>query len=160
MLEHVPWSTLETELVAINFLRDIAQFYADGYVYLPYIAALSGVNSLLETVRKHYIAFETFGNRVNLKDTKKETKITKNPLIKKPISFRQANKMLSIVLDLEDQLWAMTQSDSVSERVKRLWAIKPSRMHTSYSRLTSLVNFTDSEDPITLAELGLYNYSD
>lgn len=67
---------------------------------------------------------------------------------------------MRIILDLEDQLWAMTQSDLVSERVKRLWIIKPSRMHTAYSRLASFVDFTDSENPLALSELGLYNYAD
>lgn len=51
LLEHVQWSSLELELAAINFLRDIAQFYVDGYVVLPYITAISGVNAILETVR-------------------------------------------------------------------------------------------------------------
>lgn len=41
--------------------------------------------------------------------------------MKMTTSFRQLNKLMRIVLGLEDQLWAMTQSDSVSERVKRLW---------------------------------------
>jgi len=64
------------------------------------------------------------------------------------------------MLGLEDQLWAMTQSDSVSERVKRLWSAQTSRMHSAYSRLASFVNYNDSEKPLTLAELGLVDYAD
>jgi hypothetical protein len=58
LLEHVQWSSLEMELAAINFLRDIAQFYVDGYVVLPYITAISGVNAILETVRSQYNQFD------------------------------------------------------------------------------------------------------
>lgn len=33
-------------------------------------------------------------------------------------------------------------------------------MHTAFSRLASFVDFTDSENPFALSELGLYNYAD
>lgn len=80
--------------------------------------------------------------------------------MKMTTSFRQLNKLMRIVLGLEDQLWAMTQSDSVSERVKRLWPTQSSRLHSAYVRTSSFVNFNDSERPVALAELGLFNYAD
>lgn len=70
------------------------------------------------------------------------------------------NKLLRIMLGLEDQLWAMTQSDSVHERVKRLWPAQSSRMHSAFVRAASFVNFSDSERPVALAELGLINFAD
>lgn len=39
----------------------------------------------------------------------------------RPISFRRVSMLLSIVLDLEEQLWAMTRSPLVSKQVQDLW---------------------------------------
>jgi len=84
----------------------------------------------------------------------------KNPKIEGTTSYRQLSKLLRIVIDLEDQLWAMAQSDSVSERVKRLWPLQEARLHSTYGRVSSFINFSDSENPVNLAELGLINYAD
>jgi hypothetical protein len=54
----------------------------------------------------------------------------------------------------------MTHSDLVGEHVKRLWPANSSRIHSAYSRVSSFINYNDSERPVELAELGLFNYAD
>ena len=76
------------------------------------------------------------------------------------LSFTELQLLMSIGIDLEDQLWAMTQSPQVPSSVKNLWAQAKSRTHTAYGRLASLVQLADSEEPFKLAELGLVNEGD
>ena len=54
----------------------------------------------------------------------------------------------------------MAQGPEVEKVVRDLWPQQTTRTHSAYSRLASFVRFSDQEDPITLAELGLYNYED
>lgn len=67
---------------------------------------------------------------------------------------------MSIVVDLEDQLWSMIQDERVSFNVKQLWPPILGRVHTAYGRLSSMMQISESEDPIKLADLGLYNTDD
>lgn len=161
LLDRVDWTSFESSQPVINFMRDIAQYYSGEFVVLPYISAMVGVTSVIEALQNLYLNFEQFGQSVNKKDVESRApKVSKNPQIKKVTSFRQINKLLRVMLGLEDQLWAMTQSDAVSERVKRLWPAQTSRLHSAFGRVSSFLNFTDSESPLTLAELGLFNYAD
>ena len=55
----------------------------------------------------------------------------------------------------------MIRTPKSSPEVKALWpSLAHNRSQTAYGRLTSMLNLTDSEDPVQLAELGLYNISD
>jgi hypothetical protein len=54
----------------------------------------------------------------------------------------------------------MTQAPQVPSKVKNLWPQTKSRTHTAYGRVASLLQLTESEDPIKLAELGLVNEGD
>lgn len=76
------------------------------------------------------------------------------------LSFREVNRLLKVLLSLEDQLWAMAQGAVVSQAVRDLWPEKTSRTYSALSRLASFVKYADSENPIDLAELGLCNYED
>jgi hypothetical protein len=61
---------------------------------------------------------------------------------------------------IEDQLWAMSQGPQVPNSIRALWPQFNSRIHTAFGRLTSMMQITDSENPIQLAELGLINEGD
>lgn len=108
MLDNMNWQSFEQSTAVVNLLRDIAQYYSQEYVMLPYISALVGITSVLEMLLDLYVQFEQFSTSLEQKDVASDKKISKNPNIKKTTSFRQINKLLRIVLGLEDQLWAMT----------------------------------------------------
>eukprot|EP00347_Sterkiella_histriomuscorum_P017580 403348792 len=84
------------------------------------------------------------------------------------LSLVDANQMLAILLKLEDQLWAATQSDQVASSLKSLWSSgassTSSRRHTAFGRLSSLITYPTQTntiyDPISMAELGLVNIDD
>ena len=44
--------------------------------------------------------------------------------------------------------------------MRDLWQKQVSRTYSSLNRLSSFAEYHDSEDPVTLAELGLMNYED
>ena len=44
--------------------------------------------------------------------------------------------------------------------MRDLWQRQVSRTYSAFTRLTSLAQYHDSEEPVTLAELGLLNYED
>jgi hypothetical protein len=46
----------------------------------------------------------------------------------------------------------------VGQAVLDLWPDKVSRLHSAYNRLGSMVQMSDSEEPLVLAELGLFNF--
>ncbi len=81
-------------------------------------------------------------------------------------SLIDSHKLLSILVGLEDQLWAMTQSDQVPSSVKELWISRStSRLHTAYGRLSSLITlpgakFGETLELEDLAEMGMVNTSD
>ena len=76
------------------------------------------------------------------------------------LSYRDANTLVNILLDLEEQLWAMSQGPIVPQSVRDLWQKQVSRTYSAFTRLSSFAQFHDSEEPLTLAELGLLNYED
>ncbi len=83
------------------------------------------------------------------------------------LSHIDAHQLLSILFSLEDQLWAMIQTDQCPSSVKDLWSTRStSRIHTAFGRLSSLITFpcafkhANSLDISTLAEFGLVNTSD
>lgn len=89
-------------------MSDIANSYSSEFFILPYVSGLMGVSKMLEMLKDYFIQFELFSNSVNLKDIQPDKKILKNPNSMKTTSFRQINKLLRIMISLEDQLWAMT----------------------------------------------------
>jgi len=58
-----------------------------------------------------------------MKDTSKKTALQVQSTLetKNPSSFTEAQRLLKICLELDDQLWSMTQSQDVSADVKSLW---------------------------------------
>jgi hypothetical protein len=102
-----------------------------------------------DKIKKHQeLVGKNHGEKPKLTDLESSTTLP---------SFDEANKLLSLCLGLEDQLWAMQQSPVVSKRVKNLWSSEMSRVHTAYGRLSSLL---DIPDPEILADLGLVNIGD
>ena len=65
-----------------------------------------------------------------------------------------------MLLDLEEQLFSMTQGPQVPQSVRDLWSKQVSRTYSAITRLSSFAQYHDSEQPVTLAELGLLNYED
>ena len=54
----------------------------------------------------------------------------------------------------------MSQGSQVPQSVRDLWHKQVSRTYSAFARLSSFAQYHDSEDPMTLAELGLMNYED
>lgn len=75
-------------------------------------------------------------------------------------SFSDAQLLMSICVDLEDQLWAMIQGVQIPSSVKNLWPQQFARTHTTFGRFTSMITITDKEEPLKLASLGLINEGD
>lgn len=82
----------------------------------------------------------------------------------KSLNFIDANKLLSILVGLEDQLHQIfNQSESLSAAASQVLTQKDvSRAHTALGRLTSLMTLPSnpSVSPLTLAEHGVCNVSD
>jgi hypothetical protein len=53
-MENIDWKAFEQSAPVINFLRDIAQYYSSEFIVLPYISALVGVTSVLETLQDQF----------------------------------------------------------------------------------------------------------
>jgi len=54
----------------------------------------------------------------------------------------------------------MAQGPLVPQNVRDLWAKQVSRTYSAFARLSSFAQYHESEDALTLAELGLVNYED
>ena len=104
-----------------------------------------------------YKSQESLGKQLQKADKIKKPEVIQNKDVLTAISFDEAHNLLSVLLGLEDQLWAMTQSDQVSSRVKNIWPNDTARVHTAFGRLSSLLSLPDSDDPVKLSELGLIN---
>lgn len=115
---------------------------------MPYLLALQGVRVLLGFAVQHYQRLESIGKQLQKTDKLKKAEVFGESEDKVPISFEEANILLSIIVGLEDQLWAMTKSDLATSRVKNLWSAESARVHTTFGRLSSLMSLPDSVDPV------------
>ena len=99
-----------------------------------------------------------------MKDTSKKQQFQGDQIIDADpnaiLSFTEVQRLLYICLQIEDQLWAMTQTVNVPKEIRDLWPSHHLRQHTALGRLKTMIYFQDSEQPMKLAELGLMNTSD
>jgi hypothetical protein len=81
-------------------------------------------------------------------DTSKKDTVTQFEHNDAKLTITEIHRIMSIVLELEDQLWSMVQDERVSFEVKQLWPPVMGRVHTAYGRLSSMLQMNDSENPI------------
>lgn len=55
MIDNLDLKSFESSTAVINFMRDIAQYYANEFVVLPYISALVGVSFILEFLQDQFV---------------------------------------------------------------------------------------------------------
>ena len=112
ILDKLAWSGLNTQ-IGHNFLQRISESYDSTSFRLSYILALEAVNDISNVAIEKYKQFENRSAQIQLKDINPKS-ICNIPATKDDaLSFREFNRLLSILLSLEDQLWAMTQSSEV-----------------------------------------------
>jgi len=81
-------------------------------------------------------------------DTNKSELVTQYDHNDAKLTITEMHRIMSIVLELEDQLWSMVQDERVSFEVRQLWPPVMGRVHTAYGRLSSMMLINDSENPV------------
>lgn len=109
LLNHIDWAQLRKERRPLveKFLCCFKD-YNGANATTPYANAFIGVRTLLNVAIGQYQRLEGLGKRLQKEDKLKQQFIGDDCLNAKSLSFADANKLLSILLTLEDQLWAMT----------------------------------------------------
>ena len=192
LLNLIDWSIIPSDSFDIlsRFLYFCHESNTHDTLRIPYTLALIAVKVLLNVAITQYEQLEqsfeqlseqeilhkfspsSVQSKLLLKD--KLQAATQNQIVLPfdygCITLVDAHQLLFILLKLEDQLWAMIQTDEVPTSVKDLWASKSaSRIHTAYGRLSSLITmpgslFGDSDSSaislMELANLGLVNSAD
>jgi len=75
-------------------------------------------------------------------------------------SILQVKKLISVILDLQEQVWLWTRKESDKLNPKSLER-NVSRTHTAYGRLASFISWPgDKIHPLSLSEEGFVNTSD
>jgi hypothetical protein len=129
-------------------------------ILIDYFTALLGVQVMVKSAVEMYQACEMTSFQIEIKDINYSTDLPAAQSSEESLSFYDANLLVNILLNLEEQLWSMTQGSAVPESVRDLWSKQVSRSYSAFTRLSSFAQYHDSEDPVTLAELGLLNYED
>jgi hypothetical protein len=131
----------------------------DIYNQLPYISAKKSIETLIRHILQSIAAAESEGPQKEFVQKLILDKEQKPSELKDTLPLEACYVLLNILLQTEEQLWCMANSDDVGDDVRALWSAKTARIHTSYGRLSSFVTWP-THGAISLAEAGLFNSGD
>ena len=108
LLEKLPWNTLNS-LISTNFLEAAQASFDSQRIQIQYFTALQGVQVMLKSAIEQYQTCEQSGYQIEIKDINHSTDLPATQSIDEALSFKEANLLVNILLDMEEQLWAMSQ---------------------------------------------------
>ena len=76
---------------------------------------------MLKSAIDLYQTCEMTGFQIEIKDINHSTDLPAVQSAEESLSFREANLLVNILLNLEEQLWAMSQGPMVPQTVRDLW---------------------------------------
>jgi hypothetical protein len=132
-----------------------------NHLALPFFEGLLSIKSIMRAACLQFKRMEdriksVEANLLSLSDTRIEQSK------KQGIDMLEMNKILSVLVSLEDQLFQIGQhSEKLSlsdQKVVKRHSI--SRYHTTLGRMSSLIGLKQQPDPVALAEQGFINVHD
>ena len=156
----------DKKVVQLLLARLLDESYDGSSLRVPYLEALLAVKAMVRAAITQFKRLEDKARAVEVLDllqrgpapeTIEEAETEDKNLI-------DANKLLSALVQLEDQLYQIaSQSDVLSEEAKvALYSREMSRAHTAHGRLSSLLVLPSYKQasPLALAEQGICNIGD
>ena len=114
LLEKLPWTTLNASLLVLTKFLHCAQSTFNtksggvGALRIEYFSALQSVQVMLKAAIELYQACEMSSFQIEIRDINHSTDLPAIMASDESLSFRDANLLVNILLDLEEQLWAMS----------------------------------------------------
>jgi hypothetical protein len=94
-----------------NFYQQVTDTFDGQRFQVSYFNGLIAIQTMLAQCCKLYSEAEALGYQTGMNDTSKNASLKKiGGQTEAQLSFTELQLLMSIGIDLEDQLWAMTQS--------------------------------------------------
>lgn len=166
LVDLLDWSQVGSEPAITHFLGRLKSSYDGRSVRTPYFDALLAIKDLARVAVQQAKHIEDLARDIESSDlTLKEQPADSNGLEEpKSLNFIDANKLLSVIVGLEDQVYQIaSQSECLSTEAKKvLYQRDMSRAHTALGRLASLMSLPSDQQhcPLALADHGVCNVRD
>lgn len=166
LVDLLDWSQVGSEPAITHFLGRLKSSYDGRSVRTPYFDALLAIKDLARVAvqqAKHIedLARDIESSDLTLKEQPADSNGQEEP---KSLNFIDANKLLSVIVGLEDQVYQIaSQSECLSTEAKKvLYQRDMSRAHTALGRLASLMSLPSDQQhcPLALADHGVCNVRD
>lgn len=166
LMSLLDWSSLESPQLVSLLLERIEASYDGASFTAPCFEAMLALRAMIRTAiqQAKYIEDRSRTLEASELTRREETREVSDQEAKKSLNFIDANKVLGVLVELEDQVHQLThQSEALSPAARRVICQKElSRPHTAIGRLGSLLSLpSDNEvSAVTLAEHGVCSIQD
>ena len=163
LVDTLDWSCVENQHLATPFLERLESSYDGRSVRAPFLEALLAIKGLTQVAIQQAKQIEDRARALEADELtlREGARAAADEDAQPRLDFVDANKLLSVLAGLEDQLYQIAnQSETLSAAARKILCRKDlSRAHTALGRLASLLSLPSDQQicPLALAEHGVCN---